>query len=83
MPEEAQKAFVPFDPRAEQSMCQWCKQGDDHPEAAIPDKGSSKRRISLKGYTNAAAKNRVPPALAEAVARAHKMVWRKLNGMTD
>ena len=83
MSKEAQGAFAPVRPESEQSMCRWCKKGEEHPHAAIPDKGSSKERISLAGFTNAAAKNRVPPALAETVARAQKKVWRTLNGMTD
>ena len=43
----------------------------------------SKARIKLSGYTNAAAKNRVPPGLEEAVARVQRRVWRNLNGKVD
>ena len=83
MSKEAEEAFVPIQPGGKDSMCEYCKTGKDHPQAAIPKKGSSKERIRLSGYTNAAAKNRVPPGLAEAVARVQQKVCRKLNGKAD
>ena len=83
MSKEAEEAFVPIQPGGIDSMCGHCKKGKEHPQAAIPKKGSSKERIKLSGYTNAAAKNRVPPGLAEAVAKVQRKVWRKLNGKAD
>ena len=83
MSKEEEEAFVPIQPRGRDSMCEHCKKGKEHPQAAIPKKGSSKERIKLSGHTNAAARNRVPPGLAEAVAKVQRKVWRKLNGKAD
>lgn len=70
MSPETEKHFQAIDPRSEQSQCRWCKEGKLHPQAYCPKPGQDAQRITLAGYTTAAARNRVPPDLAEAVARA-------------
>ena len=78
MNEEAAAEFVPIDPAAAGSQCRFCRKGQPHPQAYCPKKGQQKTRVSLEGYTTAAARNRVPPGLAEAVATAQKRARDKI-----
>lgn len=73
--------FTPIQPDSDQSQCTWCKQGKGHPEAFCPKKGQDKRRVRLPGYTTGAARNRVPPALAAAVAVAQKAAREKMTNL--
>ena len=49
--------------------------GGRHPHAHAPQKGSEQTRIKEAGKTNEAARNRVPPLLAEAVGRCMREAW--------
>ena len=60
--------FTPRDPTGPDSLCLYCTRGEDHPHAYSPRPHQQKQRVSLAGYTNKAARNRVPPHLAEAVS---------------
>lgn len=78
MSKEAAAEFRPIDPAGPESQCRFCRKGQPHPQAYCPKKGQQRTRISLEGYTTAAARNRVPPGLAEAVATAQKQARDKI-----
>jgi len=78
MNDESAKEFTVVDPTSPESQCRHCREGREHPQAYCPKKGQQKSRVRLEGYTTAAARNRVPPGLAEAVARAQQTARRKI-----
>ena len=81
---ETRKEFTPRDPAGPLSRCAFCIEGEAHPQAYCPkahQKG--KERIHLAGFTNAAARNRVPPDLAEEVAKAMRRAQQNLTGWAD
>jgi len=55
-------------PRKEDEYCRHCRNRTRHEEVMIPGKGDKRSRPTLEGYTGDAAKNRVPPDMAESVA---------------
>ena len=59
-------------PRLSQDHCKACKQRPPgrHEQTMCPQQGDSRPRPKIPGYTNEAARNRVPPALATEVAKA-------------
>ena len=59
--------------------CPYCSQGLDHPHAHAPAKGSTQSRVKEDGKTNEAARNRVPPMLAQAVGRCMREAWEEAH----
>ena len=78
--QETEREFRPRDPKGPKSQCQFCKQNKPHPQGYAPPPGSKQGRIRLEGYTSDAAKNRIPPALAEEVSQAMKRAREKTIG---
>lgn len=79
MSSETRERFTPVHPASDESQCAWCKNGEQHPQGYCPKKGQDKQRVSLEGFTTAAARNRVPPGLAEAVAKAQQQAREALK----
>jgi hypothetical protein len=79
MSPETRAMFSPVLPASPESKCEDCKAGKKHSQGMCPRKGSGQERVHLEGMTNAAARNRVPPGLAEHLgwvmraARAHAL----------
>jgi len=65
MSPETKEMFQPVLPASTRSLCAFCKAGEKHPQGYCPRKGSGQERVHLEGMTNAAARNRVPPGLAQ------------------
>jgi hypothetical protein len=76
---ETAAEFTPREAQGRESVCQWCRRGELHPEAALPQKGDKRGRVSLPGMTGDAAANRVPPALAQEISRAMKTARTKIK----
>lgn len=70
---ETAEIFQPIHPASAQSQCRACKLGERHAEAMVPARGSDQKRVKLDGMTNDAARNRVPPRMAEHVGLAMRM----------
>ena len=62
--------FHPIHPSSPLSRCEECKAGVVHTQAMMPAAGSTQERVRLPGMTVGAARNRVPPRLAEHVGLA-------------
>ena len=71
-------------PRDEKVHCPACSQVPraKHEQAMCPQKGDNRPRPHLPGYTNEAARNRVPPPLAEEVASAFVALREKMGEET-
>ena len=65
--------FQPIHPASPLSRCEECKAGVVHTQAMMPAEGSTQERVRLPGMTVGAARNRVPPRLAEHVGLAMRM----------
>ena len=76
---EAGAEFKPREAQGRESVCEWCRRGEKHPEAALPQKGDKRGRLSLPGMTGSAAANRVPPALAQEISKAMKTARTKIK----
>ena len=61
-----------WEPRDSKVWCKSCKKREEHEQQVVPRKGSSKKRPRLEGYTNEAARNRIPPGLMAHWAEAAK-----------
>ena len=60
---EAEAEFTPREAQGRASVCEWCRRGDLHPEAALPQKGDGRGRVSLPGKTGGeAATESLPPS---------------------
>jgi hypothetical protein len=70
---ETAEVFQPIHPASAQSRCEACKGGRRHAEAMVPARGGDQKRVKLVGMTNDAARNRVPPRMAEHVGLAMRM----------
>ena len=57
-----------WEPRKAEEYCCHCRNNTKHEQVMIPGKGDTRPRPTLEGYTGDAAKNRVPPDMAESVA---------------
>ena len=57
--------------------CRYCQNKEKHPEGQMPAKGSKQGRVKEDGLYNEAARNRVPPDLAQAAGQAMMRAWRE------
>jgi hypothetical protein len=55
---------------AARSRCKECIAGEPHKQAACPQKGDERPRVSAPGLLQKAARNRIPPLLASVIGRA-------------
>ena len=62
-------------PTDKASMCQACKEGRKHEQAANPGKDSTRSRIKQDGESGKAAANMVPPALTVHVGKCMRRAW--------
>ena len=60
--------ILPGDKR--RSLCNECKTGKKHLQAACPPKGDKRPREGVPGQVQKATKNRIPPLLALVIGRA-------------
>ena len=76
---EARKIFRPIHPTDKESLCDRCKKGLPHEQGMCPKKGSKQKRVSEKGQTVQAARNRVTWRMAAHISMALKQAWELVN----
>ena len=76
--------FAVIDPTDPESMCTACKEGrPKHDQAQIPSQGTRRQRVAEKGYTQKAAKMRVPWRLSRAVGKCMLAAYKEIDRGTS
>ena len=63
--------------RTPQKYCRYCRNGQEHPQAHAPQKGSGRSRVKEEGVKNEAARNRVATMLARDVGKCMREAWEE------
>ena len=68
---------------AETPLCKHCTNKTRHDQGQTPARGSKQSRVKEDGVCNEAARNRVPPRLAQAAGAAMKRAWLERCGPAE
>ena len=80
---EARKIFRPVHPTYKDSLCERCKKGLPHEQGVCPKKGSKQKRVSQKGQTVQAARNRATWRMAVHISMSLKQAWEQVNAQQE